>query len=334
MMNIVKQRHVACMLILIAIPTAALNAQDVDQIKTAVSKSIALLQPCDETFFNNTGCLACHHQSVTAIAVAEARKHSLEVDEDMAKEQHDLIGVVLKRTRSRKLQRLESPFAQPATVGYYALAFRAQGYEPDENTDALVIDMAGRQTADGFWTAFAHRPPIEFSSITSTAFAIKAMQLYGPPTYIREFARRIAKSRDWLEHSNAFGNEEEVFRLLGLTWSKADHTIAKAQYESLVALQRENGGWAQLPHLETDAYATSMALFALSEAGMGPKDAIYQKGVRYLLQTQQPDGSWHVKSRSQPVQTYFESGFPHGADQWISAAATGWSSIVLLKTLD
>ena len=163
---------------------------------------------------------------------------------------------------------------------------------------------------------------------------LKAMQLYGPPTYRREFERRIAKARDWLEHSEAFGNEEEVFRLLGLMWSKADRGIVKSQYENVVALQRENGGWAQLSHLKADAYATSMALFALSEAGMAPKDAIYQKGVRYLLQTQQPDGSWHVRSRSQPVQTYFESGFPHGADQWISATATGWSSIVLTKTLD
>ncbi len=26
-----------------------------------------------------------------------------------------------------------------------------------------------------------------------------------------------------------------------------------------------------------------------------------------------------------PIQAYFESGFPHGADQWISAAGTAWA---------
>lgn len=29
------------------------------------------------------------------------------------------------------------------------------------------------------------------------------------------------------------------------------------------------------------------------------------------------DRSWHVVTRSKPIQKYFESGFPHGADQLI-----------------
>lgn len=28
-------------------------------------------------------------------------------------------------------------------------------------------------------------------------------------------------------------------------------------------------------------------------------------------------------------QLYFESGFPHGQDQWISAAATNWAAMAL-----
>jgi hypothetical protein len=42
-----------------------------------------------------------------------------------------------------------------------------------------------------------------------------------------------------------------------------------------------------------------------------------------------PDGSWLVRSRSRPFQTYFETGFPHGKDQWISSAATGWATTAL-----
>jgi hypothetical protein len=55
--------------------------------------------------------------------------------------------------------------------------------------------------------------------------------------------------------------------------------------------------------------------------------------VGYLLKTQLPDGSWHVKSRSFPFQTYFESGFPHGPDQWISAAATGFAAAAVIDSL-
>jgi hypothetical protein len=51
--------------------------------------------------------------------------------------------------------------------------------------------------------------------------------------------------------------------------------------------------------------------------------------VKYLLNTQAADGSWHVKSRSIWVQPYFESGFPYGHDQWISAAGTSWATMAL-----
>jgi len=55
--------------------------------------------------------------------------------------------------------------------------------------------------------------------------------------------------------------------------------------------------------------------------------------MRYLLKTQVDDGSWHVKSRSKPFQTYFESGFPHGNDQFLSIAASSWAATALVLSL-
>jgi hypothetical protein len=48
-----------------------------------------------------------------------------------------------------------------------------------------------------------------------------------------------------------------------------------------------------------------------------------------LLKTQRPDGTWHVVTRSRPIQKYVETGFPHGKDQFISSAATGWAATAL-----
>ena len=91
-------------------------------------------------------------------------------------------------------------------------------------------------------------------------------------------------------------------------------------------MQRSDGGWSQEPSLESDSYATGEALTALRESGMAAADDLaVRRGVAFLLRTQLQDGSWYVKSRSVPIQVYFESGFPHGADQWISAAGTAWA---------
>jgi hypothetical protein len=48
-----------------------------------------------------------------------------------------------------------------------------------------------------------------------------------------------------------------------------------------------------------------------------------------MLQTQLEDGSWHVKTRSIPIMPYFESDFPHGVDQFISASGTNWAVMAL-----
>jgi hypothetical protein len=95
----------------------------------------------------------------------------------------------------------------------------------------------------------------------------------------------------------------------------------------LIAAQRSDGGWSQTPSLATDAYATGQALMALQESGaVKPSDAACERASQFLLKTQLADGSWYVRSRAVPLQPYFESDFPHGHDQWISAAATAWAT--------
>jgi Planctomycete cytochrome C len=60
---------------------------------------------------------------------------------------------------------------------------------------------------------------------------------------------------------------------------------------------------------------------------------VFRRGADYLLRTQFDDGSWWVKSRAWPLQPHFDSGFPHGKDQWISSTATALAAIVLLDEL-
>jgi squalene cyclase len=100
--------------------------------------------------------------------------------------------------------------------------------------------------------------------------------------------------------------------------------------DDLIATQRSDGGWAQLRSPQSDAYATGEALVALREAGASVKSSRYRRGIQFLLKTQLQDGSWFVRKRAHPTQPYFESGFPHGANQYISAAATNWAALALV----
>jgi hypothetical protein len=126
-------------------------------------------------------------------------------------------------------------------------------------------------------------------------------------------------------------NEDRVFQILGLAWAGGPKDAIQGAARGLLAEQRPDGGWGQHASLASDAYATGQALTALHQAGdLAATDAAYQRGVEYLRKTQLDDGSWYVRSRSIPFQPYFESGFPHGHDQWISAAATNWATMALI----
>jgi hypothetical protein len=74
-------------------------------------------------------------------------------------------------------------------------------------------------------------------------------------------------------------------------------------------------------------------LVALQLGGLPVSDPAYQRGVKFLLATQQEDGSWYTKSRALAFQPFFDSGFPHGYNQWVSTAATSWATMALTLAL-
>src|SRR5262249_8871370 len=90
-------------------------------------------------------------------------------------------------------------------------------------------------------------------------------------------------------------------------------------------------GWAQIATLTSDAYATGQVLVALAQSGaLAVTSSAYRRGIDFLLKTQYADGSWFVRSRAIPLQPHFESGFPYGRDQFISAAAPNWAAQALI----
>jgi squalene cyclase len=126
--------------------------------------------------------------------------------------------------------------------------------------------------------------------------------------------------------------DDRAMLLTALRRSEAAPARVQAAAQALLKLQGIDGGWAGNKYLESDAWATSEALTALYEAGaISSKDAAYRRGLQFLVETRQKDGSWRVRSRAPKFQPYFESGFPYGHDQWISAAATARAVAVLAR---
>ena len=265
------------------------------------------------------------------MTIADVRKIGLSVNEQIASNSLKKIGAYLEIWRERALQGVGIP-GDTDTVGYILLGLSAENYSPDEATDAMARFVKGQQFPDGRWRVFAHRPPIESSDIEVTAVSLKSLQVYGPKSQRAEYDAAIKRARAWLMKAQPKTAEDRVFQLLGLRWAgvSAGHAIIRRGVRALLANQRTDGGWAQLPTIASDAYATGQALVALREAkGLRATDRTYKRGIAFLLKTQLEDGSWYVKSRVIPLQPFFDSGFPHAHDQWISMAASNWATMAL-----
>jgi hypothetical protein len=143
-----------------------------------------------------------------------------------------------------------------------------------------------------------------------------------------------ARTVKWLLATTPHTTEDRAWQLLAFHWSGRSRSAIGPAARALTAEQRADGGWSQLATLDSDAYATGQALVALANVGaLTPGDPAYQRGVRFLLNTQFADGSWRVPTRSLPIQPLFDIGFPHGADSWISAAGTNWATMALARAV-
>ena len=298
-------------------------------VREALARSIPLLQRADVTFFEKTSCVSCHHNSLTAMTVVKARKHGIEVDNQIAQRQLKNVASYIENWRERALQGMGIP-GESNSINYTLLGMAVENYPPDEATDAMARFLKGQQSPEGYWRRVADRPPLGSSKFQITAVTLRALKVYGPKAQRPVYDKAVRLAAEWLKRTAPQTNEDRVFQLLGLAWAGGNDDVIQNAARELLALQRADGGWGQLPTMTSDAYATGQALVALNEAaGVPSTDPAYQRGVQYLLKTQLEDGSWHVKSRAIPFQPYFESGFPHGPDQWISAAATNWAAMAL-----
>ncbi len=319
----------ALLLSLVLALQAAADAPTPARVKAAVEKSIPLLEEAGAGYVVSRDCFSCHHQALPVVALTTAKGRGFKIDEKGLEKQVRHTAAFLTKNREQ-FEKGAGTGGQADTAGYALLTLHAGGQKPDATTAAVAGYLLGKSKDRDHWPTSSQRPPSEASSFATTYLAVLGLKNYSPETQRAEADARLAKARTWLLATKPKDTEDRVFRLKALKLVDVDAKDLKAATDDLAKTQRPDGGWSQLDSLDSDAYATGSALAALHQAGGLPtKDAVYRRGLSYLLKTQQADGSWLVKSRSKPFQAYFESGFPHGKDQWISCAATSWAVIAL-----
>jgi hypothetical protein len=309
------------------------TAPSQDAIGGAVGKALPLLVKGAEGHAAQRTCFACHNQGIPILAFTTARERGFSIREEDLRKQLDFIAAFLK-TNEESYRKGKGQGGQVDTATYALLSLELGGWKPDATTDAVVEYLLERDKDRDHWKSSGNRPPSEATDFTPTALALRALRTWGAKAQKERIDQRVEKVRPWLLKTKAKDTEERVFRLFGLHALGVEQRELRHAVAELLHAQRTDGGWGQTDAMESDAYATGTALVALHLAGNVPTgEPAYRRGVAYLLKTQLKDGSWLVHTRSPPFQKYFESGFPHGKDQFISIAASAWAATALSLAL-
>ena len=286
-----------------------------ETIKASVDKSLKLIQSSSGESLKHRKCFTCHHQAIPILVCATAQTHGIRIDMQNLKLQLKRTHDHLKSGRENYLQG-KGQGGKADTAGYALWALEAGGKPADQVTHPVAGYLLSWQKDSQHWKCTSHRPPSEASDFTTTYLAVRGLQVHAEASQSQAIEQRLNQIREWLTDAKPADD---------------DDTAVQAAGRDLLDQQRADGGWSQTSELDSDPYATGTSLSALHQAGLLQVDSeAYIRGLQFLINTQHEDGSWHVKSRSKPFQTYYETGFPHGKDQFISMMASGWSTLALI----
>ena len=305
------------------------------EIRKAVDKSFLLLEQTGFVFTQRSAvkCAGCHHTTMTAMVAGLARKKGISVVDSFSTHRVEAMGRNLRLAGNPNL--MDRFLAINFNAPYTLLGLYAEKYPPDVYTDISVDYTISQARSDGSFLAESGRVPLETGDIHCTALSIRAIQLYASPAKKATVHSLVTRTKHWLETRTPDQHQELVFQLLGMQWCGSSHELKAQVAQELFSMQHADGGWSQLQTMESDAYATGQTLYALYESGMsGTNDDVYQKGIDYLMKSQDQTGAWIVKTRSYGIQPFFSSDFPpYDENQFISAAATNWADLALLEAL-
>jgi hypothetical protein len=291
--------------IAVSLLSVAATAQDVlsepAAVKATIDRGLDFLVKDALAWKQEHNCASCHHAALVVCAMREARQFGHTVDEAVL---NDLTEWLAESGNGKfGLERPEnSPNAASPKAIYFALAL---GADPDLSEESrqglklLLTTVEAEQTENGSWTTWpGTRPPIFGSSDETLTVLATLAVLPVSEAGDAEAKAALDKGVKWLTETKSDDDSQSIALRL-ILWNRLGRPAT--EWDPLVRNIRErqnaDGGWSQTKEMESDAWATGQALYALASSGTTSSDPAIARGQSFLSKTQREDGSWEMTSR-------------------------------------
>lgn len=199
-----------------------------------------------------------------------------------------------------------------------------------------VIDLMNQiQLADGSWlpgTQFAEmrRWSLPTANQATTMWATLALAAYDTPGAKRSGSIEKAIAYQRQQTANPDNREWLATRLLFARQFGSADEAAKLRRQ-LVDARNSDGGWGWEKGVGSDSLTTGLAIYALAKVRAGDDSSVFRDARKWLLTSQQSDGSWLTPSKNITKSTDPER--LKGRDEIYHYWGTAWAAIGLLETL-
>lgn len=277
-----------------------LAGEDSQPVRTAVEKAIPFLWKEGDAWIEKRGCVSCHQIPFMIWALESASRAGFAIDKSRLQEVQQW-SLQLKNFTNPKNDAPQTDeqiaAANVDTLSFLLLAgFIDESSNNDEDIQQKFSNsLIDSRQEDGRWKACGQLP-LQKRPKSETADVTTIWTLLALLTGNTEFPLTVSIN-DTLKTLLAQGVSTEWWgaRLL-LANELAEAEQVAAFRQKLIAFQREDGGWGWLTDAESDAFATGVAMYALKRVGGSESKNALKAAEDFLIRTQQPDGSWHVRS--------------------------------------
>lgn len=263
--------------------------------QSVIESGLRFLETDRPALVTGKSCVNCHHAAVRGWSMREAARSGFRIDLDalntVTDRQLSLLQDRVTQYRSKKWGHSLAMFYAVSLFG----EDRDQHSEYDESLTGIILS---EQTPEGTWKAAGQfnnqrRPQGEGEEV-QTMWGVLALARLTANDEVNAASER---ARSWLKTAKRGTTiDSRVLRLL-LARESEDHEQSQQLLTQLQESQHDDGGWGWQADDESDAWATGMALYALSWFDAADVGSTVTGARTFLASTQKENGSWHVEGK-------------------------------------
>ena len=258
------------------------------------------------------GCISCHHVGYALWSRREAQLAGVVADDAAASD-----------LRSRAM-------AAQAKPGSARVVSATQMIMAGAHSESDLELMRSDGKPAGNWRALGQfetqiRGAEETDDVASL-WALAALATLEPLDTETE-ARRERALR-WMRQAEPGASSEWHIARLVVASRQRDESQRSGLLERVLSAQNADGGWGWLVGGPSNPFSTGQAIYALALVDDERARPARQRGVAYLLERQQPDGTWATPSKL--TSTAPSDGKDYIYRYW----GTAWASIGLSRSLE